>query len=86
MEALLLGVPQIGIPQMPEQAANAARVAELGCGRSLDPDTLDAATLRATADEVATDPDVRAAAEAIEASAAPAGLVTLQAWPANAVI
>ncbi|OLL82525.1 Macrolide glycosyltransferase [Pseudonocardia sp. Ae168_Ps1] len=67
MEALLLGVPQIGIPQMPEQAANAARVAELGCGRSLDPDTLDAATLRATADEVATDPDVRAAAEAFGA-------------------
>ena len=67
MEALLLGVPQVGVPQMIEQQANAGRVEELGCGRRLDPETLDAATLREAVDEVAADPDVRAAAEAFGA-------------------
>ncbi|MFP5020997.1 macrolide family glycosyltransferase [Pseudonocardia phyllosphaerae] len=63
LEALYLGVPQVGVPQMLEQDLNAERVEELGCGRRLDPRTLDAATLRATVDEVAGDPSYRAAAE-----------------------
>ena len=65
MEALYLGVPQIGVPQMPEQDANARRVEELGCGRRLDPRTADAATLRSTVDAVVADPDVRDAAGAM---------------------
>jgi MGT family glycosyltransferase len=59
MEALYLGVPMVGVPQMPEQDANARRVEELGCGRRLDPRTVDAATLRSTVDAVVADPGVR---------------------------
>ncbi|MBW0104998.1 glycosyl transferase [Pseudonocardia sp. KRD-291] len=63
MEALYLGVPQVGVPQMPEQDMNARRVQELGCGRRLDPDTIDARTLTETVDAVAGDPEVRAGCE-----------------------
>ena len=65
MEALYLGVPQIGVPQMPEQEANARRVEELGCGRRLDPRSLDGATLRSTVDAVVRDGSVRTAVDAI---------------------
>ncbi|GAA0529521.1 putative UDP-glucosyltransferase YjiC [Saccharopolyspora subtropica] len=60
MESLALGVPLIAVPQMPEQAANAARVAELGLGRHLDPDTLTADQLRAAVADVAADAGIRA--------------------------
>lgn len=63
MEALYFGVPQVGVPQMPEQEMNAGRVQELGCGRRLDPATLDAATLVETVEAVATDRRVRASCD-----------------------
>lgn len=59
MEALYFGVPQIGVPQMPEQEMNARRVQEIGCGRRLDPRALDAPALAEAVDAVATDPRVR---------------------------
>ncbi|WP_132425729.1 macrolide family glycosyltransferase [Pseudonocardia endophytica] len=65
MEALYLGVPQIGVPQMPEQEANARRIEEIGCGRRLDPLTVDAASLRSTVDAVVGDVAVRNAVGAM---------------------
>ncbi|WP_226368181.1 macrolide family glycosyltransferase [Pseudonocardia sp. ICBG162] len=65
LEALLFGVPQVGVPQMVEQWVNAGRVQELGLGRRLDDRTPDAATLRRAVDEVAGDPAVRSAAAAL---------------------
>ena len=59
MEALYFGVPQVGVPQMPEQTMNATRTEELGCGRRIDPATLDAAALVAAVEAVSTDPQVR---------------------------
>ncbi|MEU6265067.1 macrolide family glycosyltransferase [Saccharopolyspora shandongensis] len=60
MESLHAGVPLVAVPQMPEQAANAARAEELGLGRRLDPDTVTAAELRTAVDDIATDEQVRA--------------------------
>lgn len=60
MEALYFGVPQVGVPQMPEQDMNARRVQELGCGRRLDPDALDARTLVEAVEAVVNDAGVRA--------------------------
>jgi MGT family glycosyltransferase len=60
MEALYLGVPLVSIPQMPEQALNGDRVAELGLGVRLDTATVTARLLRDTVDRVARDPVVRA--------------------------
>ncbi len=61
MEALYFGVPQVGVPQMPEQELNAARVQEIGCGRRLDPGTLDARALVEAVEYVTGDAAVRAA-------------------------
>src|SRR5690606_14645164 len=60
MEALHAGVPLVAVPQMPEQAVNAARVDELGLGRRLDPATVTAEQLRTAVDEVAADTGIRA--------------------------
>ncbi|MFB7629625.1 macrolide family glycosyltransferase [Streptomyces sp. NPDC056149] len=60
MEALYYGVGLIAVPQMPEQAANAGRVVELGLGEQLDARTVTAESLRAAVARVATDPTVRA--------------------------
>ncbi|QIZ38187.1 macrolide family glycosyltransferase [Saccharopolyspora sp. ASAGF58] len=60
MESLHAGVPLVAVPQMPEQAANAARVEELGLGRRLKPETLTATDLRAAVDTIAADEQVRA--------------------------
>ncbi|MEU9121009.1 macrolide family glycosyltransferase [Streptomyces sp. NPDC048506] len=60
MEALYYGVGLVAVPQMPEQAANAGRVAELGLGEKLDPATVTAASLRAAVDRVVADSTVRA--------------------------
>ncbi|MFK0293269.1 nucleotide disphospho-sugar-binding domain-containing protein [Streptomyces sp. NPDC090442] len=59
MEALYYGVGLIAVPQMPEQAANAGRVVELGLGERLDARTVTAESLRAAVARVATDPAVR---------------------------
>ncbi len=55
MEALHQGVPLVVVPQTPEQAANAARVAELGLGEHVT----DHAGLRAAVDRVAADGTIR---------------------------
>ncbi|MFE4517028.1 macrolide family glycosyltransferase [Kitasatospora sp. NPDC056783] len=60
MEALHYGVGVVAVPRTPEQAANAARLAELGLGERLDADTVNAEALRAAIDRVASDPTVRA--------------------------
>ncbi len=60
MEALCLGVPTVGVPQVAEQKTNALRTRELGLGRHLDRDDLTAAALREAVDRVAEDDDVRA--------------------------
>ncbi|MFF4947957.1 macrolide family glycosyltransferase [Streptomyces chattanoogensis] len=60
MEALYYGVGLIAVPQMPEQAANAGRVRELGLGEPLDPATVTAESLRAAVARVASDATVRA--------------------------
>ncbi|MDQ4117248.1 MAG: glycosyl transferase [Actinomycetota bacterium] len=59
MEALAFGVPMVTLPQMPEQAANADRIVELGLGERL-PAEPSAADLRAAADRVAASREVRA--------------------------
>jgi UDP:flavonoid glycosyltransferase YjiC (YdhE family) len=60
MESLHAGVPLVAVPQMTEQAANAARAEELGLGRRLNADTLTPAGLRAAVEEIADDQQVRA--------------------------
>ncbi|CAM02873.1 MGT family glycosyltransferase [Saccharopolyspora erythraea NRRL 2338] len=60
MESLYYGVPLVAVPQMPEQALNAARVEELGLGRRLVTDEVTAEQLRAAVEQVSGDEDVRA--------------------------
>ncbi|WP_217636262.1 macrolide family glycosyltransferase [Geodermatophilus siccatus] len=60
MEALYYGVPLVTLPQMPEQAANADRVVELGLGERLATDTLTPDALRQAVSRVTTDEQVRA--------------------------
>jgi MGT family glycosyltransferase len=55
MEALHQGVPLVIVPQTPEQAANADRVAELGLGARVD----DHAALRAAVERVASSGTIR---------------------------
>ena len=61
LESLHAGVPLVGVPQMPEQAANATRAEQLGCGRALDTSAVTAEELRRVVEEVAVDESVRAA-------------------------
>lgn len=60
MESLRYGVPIVAVPQMPEQSINARRVEQLGAGRCLDTENLDAALLRNAVEEVSADESVRA--------------------------
>lgn len=46
MEAIYYGVPMVVVPQQPEQAMTAARVAELGLGVALEPGQVTASALR----------------------------------------
>lgn len=59
MEGLAARVPLVALPQMAEQRANADRIAGLGLGRALDPDTVTPDRLWAAVDAVADDPAVR---------------------------
>ncbi|MBV1856067.1 macrolide family glycosyltransferase [Catellatospora tritici] len=59
LEALRAGVPMLTLPQTPEQQVNAARLAELGAARPLDPDRLTPTYLRAAVDAVAGDESMR---------------------------
>lgn len=55
MEALSFGVPPVVVPRTGEQDLVAARVTELGLGRSITPDALDARTLRAAVLDLSED-------------------------------
>ena len=73
MEALYYGVPLVTLPQMPEQAANADRVVELGLGERLAVDTLTPDTLRQAVTRVTTDEQVRANLERMRRAIRDAG-------------
>jgi MGT family glycosyltransferase len=73
MEALYYGVPLVCVPQMVEQEANAARVAELGLGVRLDPESLTADDLRAAVDAVTGDAAIRAALDRMRDAVRKAG-------------
>ncbi|MEV7122336.1 macrolide family glycosyltransferase [Kitasatospora griseola] len=59
MEALRYGVGLVALPQTPEQAANAARLVELGLGERLDAGAVGVEALRAAIGRGASDPVVR---------------------------
>jgi len=65
MTALANGVPVVVVADGPERLVNAARVEELGLGRSVPESRLTARRLRGAVLEAVTDPFVRAAAEAM---------------------
>ncbi|GAA2095846.1 macrolide family glycosyltransferase [Brevibacterium salitolerans] len=60
VEGMAAGVPLVAVPQMAEQRANADRIAELGLGRTLDPDSLDAERFWSLVESVHADPEVAA--------------------------
>lgn len=55
MESIYYGVPMVVIPQMPEQAATARRVQELGLGVALEPGEIGPDVLRDAVTRVAED-------------------------------
>jgi MGT family glycosyltransferase len=59
-ESLYFGVPMVVVPQMPEQAATARRVAELGLGRALERDAVTVEALKQAVEGAANDPEVKA--------------------------
>ncbi|MEB3370813.1 macrolide family glycosyltransferase [Saccharopolyspora mangrovi] len=85
MESVHAGVPLVAVPQMPEQAANAARAEELGLGVKLDTDTVTAAELRETVDRITVDAEVRRGLDRMRellhsSGGAPAGADALEAF------
>jgi UDP:flavonoid glycosyltransferase YjiC (YdhE family) len=72
-KALAHGVPVVVVPGPGDQAANAQRVRELGCGVVVRPDRLDPRRLRAAVEQVTGDPRYRAAARSVAASGAGLG-------------
>jgi MGT family glycosyltransferase len=73
MEALYYGIPMLALPQMPEQAVNADRVAALGLGRKLDPQTITAEALRSAVDQVTVSPVIQANLHRMQAEVRHAG-------------
>ena len=65
MGALAYGLPQIVIPLAADQLMNAARVVNLGLGRSLDPITLSSQQIRDTTTSLLTDQPTHTAAQRI---------------------
>lgn len=61
-EALVQGVPLVGVPHIAEQAIVARRVEQLGAGRFLKRKHVSAARLASVGDEVLGDPGYRSAA------------------------
>ncbi|MFD7863020.1 macrolide family glycosyltransferase [Streptomyces sp. NPDC059783] len=70
MEALSFGVPPVVVPRTGEQDLVAARVAELGLGRSIAPADLDAPGLRAAVLGLAEDRETRRRVRELSASIA----------------
>jgi MGT family glycosyltransferase len=73
MEALYYGVPVLALPQMPEQAVNADRVAALGLGVKLDPQAITADALRSAVDQVTVSPVIQANLHRMQAEVRDAG-------------
>lgn len=73
MEALLAGVPLVVVPQWLDVAPNAERVAELGLGRLIPPEDLDAERLRAAVLGLAADDEVHRRVAAMRRHTAEAG-------------
>ncbi len=66
MEALYYGVPLVAIPQMPEQAITAERVAQLGLGTALEKAAVTQSTLLSAVATVANDPQFREKAQQMQ--------------------
>ncbi|MDT0352646.1 macrolide family glycosyltransferase [Pseudonocardia charpentierae] len=73
MEALYYGVPMLALPQMPEQAVNADRVAALGLGVKLDPQAITADALRSAVAQVTVSPVIRTNLHRMQAEVRDAG-------------
>lgn len=73
MGALAQGTPVVVVPDSPERMVNAARVEELGLGRAITESALTPERLRGAVREVATDPEIREAAEAMREDIREAG-------------
>ena len=59
MEAIYYGVPMVVVPQQPEQAMTAARVAELGLGLTLEPEQVATSTIHDAVTAVSGDRNYR---------------------------
>ncbi|MFI5908330.1 macrolide family glycosyltransferase [Dactylosporangium sp. NPDC051541] len=79
LEALYFGRPLVVVPHTPENRVNARRLQELGVGRLLEAERLDAATLRAAVDALAHDPQTLARVAAMRAALRASGGATLAA-------
>ena len=73
MEAIYYGVPMVVVPQQPEQAMTAARVAELGLGISLEPEQVSASTIREAVNTVSSDVSYRSRVAEMQKAARDAG-------------
>jgi MGT family glycosyltransferase len=73
MEAIYYGVPMVVVPQQPEQAMTAARVAELGLGVALEPGPVTAGALRDAVTTVSADPGYRGRIAHMQQAAREAG-------------
>jgi MGT family glycosyltransferase len=73
MEAIYYGVPMVVVPQQPEQAMTAARVAELGLGVALEPGQVTAGPLRDAVVTVSGDPGYRSRIAHVQRAARDAG-------------
>jgi demethyllactenocin mycarosyltransferase len=79
MEALALGVPVIGIPQIAEHRANADRIAELGLGAHVAPAAVTARTLAQALGTAVHDPAVGSRVAAMRAEIHASGGATAAA-------
>jgi RimJ/RimL family protein N-acetyltransferase len=73
MEAIYYGVPMVVVPQQPEQAMTAARVAELGLGVALEPGQVTAGALRDAVTTVSGDDGYRSRIAYMQQAARDAG-------------
>ncbi len=73
MEAIYYGVPMVVVPQQPEQAMTAARVADLGLGVALEPGQVTADALRDAVTTVAGDAGYRSRITHMQQAARDAG-------------
>jgi MGT family glycosyltransferase len=69
MEAILAGVPLVVVPQQPEQAVTADRLADLGLATTLAAEEVSPAQLRQAVERVAADDGIRARLAAMRAAA-----------------